>query len=289
MDSMTAIFTELKEDRFASYRASAGRIRICSSRSAPGSTRSEGQSEAALLELEAVKADLAGDTSTLIAKYSEGTAKLDDANNHGYLYIDHTEYARIGKAHIVPTINALDTYVAERAELASNPDANFTKFVTSRTDSPSAKTDVLFDGKANTGLSYKDPATITEGTFFGVEKTNAFDLDRFTITYDGGHLNDTLRTGKLQVLKETDNGREWVDVEGKTLDNNREQVVDFKDLGQTDVFGVRIIATADNKAPAGSPSTRSRSTRSTVPLPSLQRTSVRSRLKSRSAPTTASR
>ncbi len=245
VDSMTAIFTELKEIA-ASYRASAGNKDMLEQISYWVDAMEE-QSEAALLELEAVKADLAGDKSTLIAKYSEGTAKLDDANNHGYLYIDHTEYARIGKAHIVPTINALDTYVAERAELASNPDANFTKFVTSRTDSPSAKTDVLFDGKANTGLSYKDPATITEGTFFGVEKTNAFDLDRFTITYDGGHLNDTLRTGKLQVLKETDNGREWVDVEGKTLDNNREQVVDFKDLGQKDVFGVRLIATADNE------------------------------------------
>lgn len=245
VDSMTAIFTELKETA-ASYRASAGNKDMLEQISSWVDAMEE-QSEAALLELEAVKADLAGDKSTLIAKYSAGTAKLDDANNHGYLYIDHTEYARIGKAHIVPTINALDTYVAERAELASNPDANFTKFVTSRTDSPSADMDVLFDGKASTGLSYKDPAAIAEGTFFGVEKTNAFDLDRFTVTYDAGHLNDTLRTGKLQVLRETEGGRAWVDVEGATLDNNREQVVDFKGLGQTDVFGVRLIATAANE------------------------------------------
>ena len=242
---MTQIFTELKKIA-ESYRAGAGNKAMLNQIVYWVDAMSE-QSEAALLELEAVKADLKGDKSTLIAKYSEGTAKLDEANGHGYHYVNHTEYARIGKAHIVPTINALDTYVAERAELASNPDANFTKFVTSRTDSPSAKTDVLFDGKANTGLSYKDPAAITEGTFFGIEKTNAFDLDRFTITYDAEHLNDTVRTGKLQVLKETESGRAWVDVDGKAISNNRERVVDFKDLNQKDVFGVRLYATANNE------------------------------------------
>ena len=242
---MTQIFTELKKIA-ESYRAGAGNKAMLNQIVYWIDAMSE-TVRGRPSQLEAVKADLKGDKSTLIAKYSEGTAKLDEANGHGYHYVNHTEYARIGKAHIVPTINALDTYVAERAELASNPDANFTKFVTSRTDSPSAKTDVLFDGKANTGLSYKDPATITEGTFFGIEKTNAFDLDRFTITYDAEHLNDTVRTGKLQVLKETESGRAWVDVDGKTISNSRERVVDFKDLNQKDVFGVRLYATANNE------------------------------------------
>lgn len=244
VNEMVQVFTELKKTA-ESYRANAGNKDMLKQISYWVDAMDE-QCEAALLELDAIKADLKGDTSTLVAKYVEGTALLDQANNHGYKYVDHTEYARIGKAHIVPTINALDTYVAERAELASNPDADFTKFITSRTDSPSAKTEVLFDGKANTGLSYKDPATITEGTYFGVEKTSAFDLTRFTVTYDAAHLNDTLRTGKLQVLKETDNGRDWVDVANATITDNRQQVVDFTGLNETGVFGVRLIATADN-------------------------------------------
>ena len=243
--AMQEVFTGLKNTA-ETYRANAGNEDMLAQISYWVDAMDE-QAEAALLELEAVAADLKGDKSTLVAKYSEGTAKLDEANSHGFNYIDHTEYARIGKAHIIPTINALDTYVAEHAELASNPDADFTKFITSRTDTPTAKTDVLFDGKANTGLSYKDPATITKDTYIGIEKTNAFDLDRFTVTYDSGHPNDTIRTAKLQVLKESNGSRQWVDVEGKTISNNRQVVVDFKDLNQKDVFGVRLIATENNQ------------------------------------------
>uniref|UniRef100_UPI001899CAA8 beta-N-acetylglucosaminidase domain-containing protein n=1 Tax=Collinsella sp. D33t1_170424_A12 TaxID=2787135 RepID=UPI001899CAA8 len=96
---MTQIFTELKKIA-ESYRAGAGNKAMLNQIVYWVDAMSE-QSEAALLELEAVKADLKGDKSTLIAKYSEGTAKLDEANGHGYHYVNHTEYARIGKAHIV--------------------------------------------------------------------------------------------------------------------------------------------------------------------------------------------
>ena len=244
IDAMTEIFTTLRQTA-RDYRANAGDANMLAQISYWVDTW-EDLTTAALLELEAAKADLAGDSSTLIAKYSEGTSKLEEANGHGYSYVDHIEYARVGKAHVTPTVLALNEYVAGRAELAANPDAVLRKFITSRTDSPVGSTDTLFDGRPDTGVSYREPATLTAGTYFGIEQTRAFDLNRFTVTYDQGHLNDTLRTGKVQVLREVDGTRQWMDVAGATVSDSHDRVVDFKGLSEKDVLGVRLIATADN-------------------------------------------
>lgn len=93
---------------------------------------------AALAELEAVKAGIEGDASTLVSKYAEGAGLLERANGHALWYINHYEYARVGKAHITPMVLALDAYTAEKATLAADPDAVVTKLVTSRTDTPVA-------------------------------------------------------------------------------------------------------------------------------------------------------
>ncbi|MFR3452023.1 MAG: hypothetical protein ACLTSX_11285 [Collinsella sp.] len=91
---------------------------------------------AALAELEAVKAGIEGDASTLVSKYAEGAGLLERANGHALWYINHYEYARVGKAHITPMVLALDAYTADKATLAADPDAVVTKLVTSRTDTP---------------------------------------------------------------------------------------------------------------------------------------------------------
>ena len=242
---MVKVFSGLQKTA-KDYRANAGNAAMAK-QIEPWLDTWDDLTRAALEELAALKADLAGNTSELIARHSAGQQAFDAANGHGFNYIDHTEYARVGKAYITPTVSALNAAVSERATLAVDPDADFTKFVTSRMDAPSGSLDSLFDGDVNTGVSYKDPATTKTGDFIGVEKAKPFDLDSFTVTYDAGHLNDTLRTAKLQVLRKDAKGaKAWSDVKDKTISNNKDKVVSFKDLNQKDVYGVRLIATADN-------------------------------------------
>ena len=242
---MVKVFSSLQKTA-KDYRANAGNAAMAKQME-PWLDTWDDLTRAALEELAALKADLAGNTSELIARHSAGQQAFDAANNHGFHYVDHTECARVGKAYITPTVSALNAAVSERATLAVDPDADFTKFVTSRMDAPSGSLDSLFDGDVNTGVSYKDPATTKTGDFIGVEKAKPFDLDSFTVTYDGQHLNDTLRTAKLQVLRKDGKGaKTWSDVKDKTISNNKDKVVSFKDLNQKDVYGVRLIATADN-------------------------------------------
>ena len=242
---MVKVFSSLQKTA-KDYRANAGNTAMAKQME-PWLDTWDDLTRAALEELAALKADLAGNTSELIARHSAGQQAFDAANNHGFHYVDHTERARVGKAYITPTVSALNAAVSERATLAVDPDADFTKFVTSRMDAPSGSLDSLFDGDVNTGVSYKDPATTKKDDFIGVEKAKPFDLDSFTVTYDAGHLNDTLRTAKLQVLRKDGKGaKTWSDVKDKTISNNKDKVVSFKDLNQKDVYGVRLIATADN-------------------------------------------
>lgn len=242
---MVKVFSSLQKTA-KDYRANAGNAAMAKQME-PWLDTWDDLTRAALEELAALKADLAGNTSELIARHSAGQQAFDAANNHGFHYVDHTERARVGKAYITPTVSALNAAVSERATLAVDPDADFTKFVTSRMDAPSGSLDSLFDGDVNTGVSYKDPATTKTGDFIGVEKAKPFDLDSFTVTYDAGHLNDTLRTAKLQVLRKDGKGaKTWSDVKDKAISNNKDKVVSFKDLNQKDVYGVRLIATADN-------------------------------------------
>ena len=242
---MVKVFSGLQKTA-KDYRANAGNAAMAKQME-PWLDTWDDLTRAALEELAALKADLAGNTSELIARHSAGQQAFDAANSHGFHYVDHTEYARVGKAYITPTVSALNAAVSERATLAIDPDADFTKFVTSRMDAPSGSLDSLFDGDDGTGVSYKDPATTKKDDFIGVEKAKPFDLDSFTVTYDGSHPNDTLRTAKLQVLRKDDKGaKAWSDVEGKTVKDNREKVVRFDGLNQEGVYGVRLIATANN-------------------------------------------
>ena len=242
---MVKVFSSLQKTA-KDYRANAGNAAMAKQME-PWLDTWDDLTRAALEELAALKADLAGNTSELIARHSAGQQAFDAANNHGFHYVDHTEYARVGKAYITPTVSALNAAVSERATLAVDPDADFTKFVTSRMDSPNASTDVLFDGNLDTGLSFTKPESTKKDDFFGIEKTKPFDLDTFTVTYDAGHLNDTIRNGKLQVLVKGDNGKKaWQDVEGKTVTNDRNKVVTFNNINKKGVYGVRLIATANN-------------------------------------------
>lgn len=237
VDEMVKIFTKLQATA-KDYRANAGNADMLEQMD-PWISTWDDLTRAALEELAALKASLAGDNAGLLSHHGAGTTALAAANNHGFHYVDHTEYARVGKAYITPAVNALSTYVAEQATLASDPNAVITKFITSRTDTPDGGTsDVVFDGDASTQLIYKTPNTLKKDTYFGVQKSRAFDLDNVTFRQGGG--KDFMDRSKIQYFDGTD----WKDVPGSQ--EYTTSVVTAKNLGLKGVYGVRLIAVADN-------------------------------------------
>lgn len=194
---------------------------------------------AALAQLAAVNAHLAGDASGLIASYAQATAALEEANGNSLWYIDHYEYARVGKAHITPLVNALNDYVAEKAALAADPDAVITKFVTNRTDTPQGSTDAIFDGDPSTGAEFRDPNKVVAGDYFGVTKSKPFDLDSVVFIQGGG--KNFFDASKIQYLQDG----AWKDVPGGKVYTSSK--VQASGLALKGIEGVRLVAAQDNK------------------------------------------
>lgn len=199
---------------------------------------------AALAYLDAADALNSNNKETLIAKYDAGAAALKAYyENHGFNYIDHTEYARVGKAYVAPLVATLDEYLVDDVTIAKDPTASIRRYITSRADAPASGTvrDVM-DNDDTTGVIYKDPNTITEGTYVGVVDTQPFTLERATFVLGGG--KDFFDEAKLQVY----NGTDWTDVEGQS--NLTGSVVDIEGLHIENVRGIRLIATRDNSRDA---------------------------------------
>lgn len=235
-DKMIAIFEEIKKDA-KTFTEHAGTPAMLE-QMMPWMETFDDLTTAAITELNAVKASLAGNDSELIAKFAEGTSQLDKANNHELWYINHYEKARVGKAHITPMVNELNDYVAEKATLASDPDAVLTKFVTNRTDTPVGSTDAVFDGDASTGAEYRDPNRVAAGDYFGMTQNKPFDLD--TVTFIQGTGKNFFDVSKVQYLKDG----EWRDV--PNAEEYTSSTVQVADLGLKDVEGVRLVAVRDN-------------------------------------------
>ena len=235
-DKMIAIFEEIKKDA-KTFTEHAGTPAMLE-QMMPWMETFDDLTAAAITELNAVKASLAGNDSELIAKFAEGTSQLDKANNHELWYIDHYEKARVGKAHITPTVNELNDYVAEKATLASDPDAVLTKFVTNRTDTPVGSTDAVFDGDVATGAEYRDPNRVAAGDYFGMTQNKPFDLDSVTFVQGGG--KNFFDASKVQYLQ----GGEWKDV--PNAQEYTTSTVTVSDLGLKQVDGVRLVAVRDN-------------------------------------------
>lgn len=239
-DEMIAIFQEIQKDA-KTFREQAGTPAMLKQME-PWMDTWDDLTSAAITELNAVKASLAGNNSELIALFAEGTATLDRANNHQLWYINHYEKARVGKAHITPMVNALNEYVAEKATLAADPDAVVTKLVTNRTDTPVGSTDAVFDGDVATGAEYRDPNKVSKGDYFGMTQSKPFDLDSVTFVQGGG--KNFFDASKVQYLQ----GGEWKDV--PNAQEYTTSTVTVADLGLKQVDGVRLVAVRDNKLDA---------------------------------------
>ena len=202
---------------------------------------------AAIALLEAVKAEIGGDSNTLLAKYNEGKAAFAQSKTYGFHYVDHTEYAEVGVQHIVPFITALQTYAAGRAELVLNPNAMLTTYITNRTDVPAVgSVDDILDGNESTGAIYKTPNAIREGDYVGLIFSKVIDITDVKFVLGAG--KDHFDHGKVQY---TLDGKTWTDLNDTVYDGVTGQVqkVELKEaqLGADfKAMGIRFVATADN-------------------------------------------
>lgn len=239
-DAMIEVFRDLQKTAKA-YRENAG-TKAMAEQMKPWLDTWDDLTAAALADLDAVKASLKGDVSTLVSKYAEGADLLESANGHALWYINHYEYARVGKAHITPLVNALDAYTAEKATLAADPDAVVTKLSTNRTDTPVGSVAAVFDGDPATGAEYRTPNQVKAGDFFGMTSSKPFNLTSATFIQGGG--KNFFDASKVQYLKDG----QWIDVEGSREFTTSKVSVTGLDI--KGVEGVRIVAVRDNRQDA---------------------------------------
>ena len=237
---MTKIFTNLQAVA-KTYRDHAGTPAMLEQME-PWLNTWDDLTAATLNYLAALSADLDGDDSALIAKYAEAADQFKAANSHALWYVNHYEYARVGKAHIMPMVNALDAAVAEKATLAADPDAVVNKLHTNRTDTPVGSAANVFDGDPATGAEYRTPNKVAAGDYFGMVSSKPFDLTSVTFIQGGG--KNFFDASKVQYLKDG----QWTDLEGSQEYTTSKVAVSGLDI--KGVEGVRLVAVRANRQDA---------------------------------------
>ncbi|MFQ8706934.1 MAG: beta-N-acetylglucosaminidase domain-containing protein, partial [Thomasclavelia sp.] len=198
--------------------------------------------EAVINYLNAAKALQNEEDSSVIWDYfAAGQAAFDESRTHGFHYVDHIEYAKVGRQHIYPFMQNLDTVLSERVSSIVNPGQQSVRYITNRTDTPAGSVNNALDNNASTEVVYKTPNSITAGTYVGISYTKGIDIDSVTFKLgQSGNLNDTFLKAKVQY---TIDGKEWIDVNGEEYDLPQE--INLTSLNLKDVKGIRMIATVD--------------------------------------------
>ncbi|MDQ0361826.1 beta-N-acetylglucosaminidase domain-containing protein [Breznakia pachnodae] len=202
--------------------------------------------EATIAYLNGVKAAINNDTTGLLNYQTAGKAAFERSKTHEFWYVDHNERAEVGVQHIVPFVNALDSYLSMRSESIMDPDIVTKTFITSRQDNPSGSTANVFDGDDSTMASYRSPVWIYEGDYVGVMLGKKIDITyvRFLL----GNGKNHMEYAKLQYTKD---GKEWEDLNGveyvAVQGNYQEIILNEEDLPENfQAMGIRLVATKNN-------------------------------------------
>lgn len=196
--------------------------------------------DAAISLLQAEIAHEQGDKAAVWENYSQGQASFDASKNHPFSYIDHYEYAEVGVQHIVPFIKTLLNDVSIKVQSIVNPDSNAVRVITNRADTPTGGLENLLDNKLNTEVVFKNPNSISTGTYIGVLYEKPLTIN--TVRFELGAIansNDTFTESKAQY---TVDGENWLDIEGALYGHVTKVVL--KDLNLK-ARGIRLIATKD--------------------------------------------
>lgn len=199
--------------------------------------------EAAISFLEAVKADLVNDQSTLVDLYSTGQEAFAKSKTYGFDYIDHLEYAEVGVQHIVPLIRTLDTFLSEKVKDAvglGDPYKLVTNISSNPEGGPSSLKN-LIDGKEDTFTYWKNYFP-REGDFVGIDFKNepqsVYDIEILLGRNATDH--DTFRDGKIEY---TVDGEEWITIDELTFANTPTNRLYYEFDEPLEILGFRVVNT----------------------------------------------
>ena len=185
------------------------------------------------------------DASAVPDLYTQAQAALEQAETHGFWYVDHTEYAEVGVQHIMPFLRAVRDHVAILSQTSVDPTklivTPFWSFGNSFYNG--TKLANMYDGDLQTetasnreikagdyvGLTFSRPITVNEAAF---------------LTGRSGNMADTFAACKLEY---TTDGKTWETVPGQeNLNLTGEPNLILEDLNLTGIRGLRLTATANN-------------------------------------------
>ncbi len=171
--------------------------------------------------------------------YTQAQAKLEQAETHGFWYIDHTEYAEVGVQHIMPFLRTVRDHVATLAQLSVDPTKVIATPVTNR-ENPTGSLSNVLDGNESTEVVYKNPNQIFVDDYIGVTYSRAIEIhDVKFVTGTTANPNDTFTNA---VLEYTADGKTWEAVPGVAEFTGNKAILEAHNLNLT-AKGIRLRAT----------------------------------------------
>ncbi|MBS5151349.1 MAG: beta-N-acetylglucosaminidase domain-containing protein [Butyricicoccus pullicaecorum] len=193
--------------------------------------------------LNALQAYYLEDDANMVPTYFvEAQAQLEEAETHGFPYVDHTEYAEVGVQHIMPFMRAMRDHVAMLSKLTVDPTALIATAITNRTDNPTGALSNLVDGDISTEVIFKEGSAIHTGDYIGVMYNRAIPItDVKFVTGRQENAEDTFERARLMY---TEDGEEWKPVPDVPEFTDGRAVVEAHGL-TIKAKGIRLEATAD--------------------------------------------
>lgn len=202
---------------------------------------------AAISYLDALQADLNGNTDQLMTYYTQGKTAFANSKSHTFWYVDHNEKAQVGRQHIVPFINAMESILAGKAAEIADPSLITKTYISDVFTSPSSgAVEHVFDEDDSTAIVFQNPNFLYKDNYVGVKFNKPIEVNSVRFAFGGGK-NHFYRS-KLQY---TQDGSTWRDVP-ETSEYERpsgsEEPIEAANLSLNNVLGIRLIAVADNGA-----------------------------------------
>ncbi|MEG0577838.1 MAG: beta-N-acetylglucosaminidase domain-containing protein, partial [Bacilli bacterium] len=179
------------------------------------------------------------DSNTVWEFYSSGQGAFSSSKTHGFNYIDHTEYAKVGRMHITPFMEQLDRTLAPLVEPLVNPYKQIYTTITNRTDAPATDGPLsnLIDGNPSTCVKWRG-APSQVGEYIGATFTQSIKMNKVEFQL-GDSLSNSGNTYYKAKLEYTENGKDWVEVPNSQV-NNQTTVIKVEGL-DLNVKGIRVV------------------------------------------------
>ena len=199
----------------------------------------EDTTNAAIGYLKAIIANEEGNNSDVWTNYSTAQSAFEKSKTYGFKYVDHTEYAEVGVQHIIPFIKNLEQSLSPIVSAIVDPSKLITTVISNRTDTPTGNLSNVLDNNASTEVVYKNPNSITVGTYIGVKYNKAITINDVEFVLGANaNANDTMQEAKVQY---TVDGSNWLDLEnGKVYSMPSKIAIQGLNI---EAKGVRVIAT----------------------------------------------